>query len=58
MCVIARKAKPDTIVLSAAGWKELQQFLRHPPKPNARLKKAFAEHARVVVPERRDDPPS
>jgi uncharacterized protein (DUF1778 family) len=40
----------DTILLSADGWKEFQELLRDPPKLNARLKKAFAESARILVP--------
>jgi uncharacterized protein (DUF1778 family) len=38
----------EVIALSPAGWEEFQRMLLHPPKPNRRLKKAFAEHARIV----------
>ncbi len=38
----------EVIALSPAGWAEFQRMLLHPPKPNRRLKKAFAEHARIV----------
>lgn len=38
----------EVITLSPAGWEEFQRMVLHPPKPNKRLKKAFAEHARIV----------
>ena len=38
----------EVITLSPAGWEEFQRMLLDPPKPNKRLKKAFAEHARIV----------
>lgn len=38
----------EVIALSPAGWEEFQNLLLHPPKPNKRLKKAFAERARIV----------
>ncbi|HEV8014250.1 MAG TPA: DUF1778 domain-containing protein [Stellaceae bacterium] len=38
----------EVITLSPAGWEEFQRMLLHPPEPNKRLQKAFAERARVV----------
>lgn len=38
----------EVITLTPAGWEEFQRMLLHPPKPNKRLQKAFAEYARIV----------
>lgn len=38
----------EVITLSPAGWEEFQRMLLHPPKPNKRLQRAFAERARIV----------
>jgi antitoxin component of MazEF toxin-antitoxin module len=39
----------SSIVLTADEWRQLHQLLLNPPKPNRRLRKAFAEHARGVL---------
>jgi uncharacterized protein (DUF1778 family) len=38
----------EVITLTRAEWERFQEMLLAPPEPNKRLKKAFAEHARVV----------
>jgi len=38
----------EVITLTRAEWERFQEMLLDPPEPNKRLKKAFAEHARVV----------
>jgi uncharacterized protein (DUF1778 family) len=38
----------EVIALTAPEWQRLQKHLLHPPVPNKRLKRAFAEHKRVV----------
>ena len=38
----------EVIALAALEWEAFQQLLLHPPKPNKRLQKALAEHARIV----------
>jgi uncharacterized protein (DUF1778 family) len=38
----------EVITLTRAEWDRFQEQLLNPPEPNKRLKKAFAEHARVV----------
>jgi uncharacterized protein (DUF1778 family) len=38
----------EVITLTRAEWERFQAMLLEPPEPNKRLKKAFAEHARVV----------
>jgi uncharacterized protein (DUF1778 family) len=43
-----RLRKPDLIVLTAKEWERFRALLLDPPEPNDRLKRAFAEHARVV----------
>jgi uncharacterized protein (DUF1778 family) len=40
--------KNEVITLTRAEWDRFQDLLLNPPAPNKRLKKAFAEHARVV----------
>jgi uncharacterized protein (DUF1778 family) len=40
--------KQEVITLTPAEWGRFQAMLLDPPEPNARLKRAFAEHARVV----------
>lgn len=40
--------KNDVITLTPAEWERFQDVLLNPPEPNKRLKKALAEHARVV----------
>jgi len=40
--------KNEVITLTQAEWERFQDMLLNPPEPNKRLKKAFAEHARVV----------
>jgi uncharacterized protein (DUF1778 family) len=38
----------EVITLTRAEWDRFQQMLLDPPEPNKRLKRAFAEHMRVV----------
>jgi uncharacterized protein (DUF1778 family) len=38
----------EAITLTHAEWARFQDLLLNPPEPNKRLKKALAEHARVV----------
>lgn len=38
----------EVITLTHAEWARFQDLLLNPPEPNKRLKKALAEHARVV----------
>ncbi|MBI4967386.1 MAG: DUF1778 domain-containing protein [Rhodospirillales bacterium] len=38
----------EVIELSGPEWRRFQALLLNPPKPAARLKKALAQHARVV----------
>jgi uncharacterized protein (DUF1778 family) len=38
----------EVITLTRAEWDRFQDMLLNPPEPNKRLKKALAEHARVV----------
>jgi uncharacterized protein (DUF1778 family) len=38
----------EVITLTRAEWERFQEILLDPPEPNKRLKKALAEHARVV----------
>jgi uncharacterized protein (DUF1778 family) len=38
----------EIITLTPEAWEEFQRMLLDPPEPNERLKKALAEHARVV----------
>jgi uncharacterized protein (DUF1778 family) len=38
----------EVITLTRAEWHRFQEMLLDPPEPNKRLRKAFAEHARVV----------
>jgi uncharacterized protein (DUF1778 family) len=40
--------KNEVITLTRTEWDRFQDLLLNPPEPNKRLKKAFAEHARVV----------
>ncbi len=38
----------EVIALTAEEWGRFQKILLNPPQPNKRLKKAFAEHARII----------
>ena len=38
----------EVITLTRAEWERFQEMLLDPPQPSKRLKKAFAEHTRVV----------
>jgi uncharacterized protein (DUF1778 family) len=38
----------EVMTLTPAEWERFQEMLLNPPGPNKRLKKALAEHARVV----------
>ena len=38
----------EIVTLTPAEWERFQTMLFNPPAPNKRLKRAFAEHARVV----------
>jgi uncharacterized protein (DUF1778 family) len=38
----------EVITLTAAEWERFQAMLLNPPEANKRLKKALAEHTRVV----------
>jgi uncharacterized protein (DUF1778 family) len=38
----------EVITLTPAEWERFQALLVDPPEPNRRLRRAFAEHARVV----------
>jgi uncharacterized protein (DUF1778 family) len=38
----------EVVTLTQAEWERFQEMLLDPPEPNKRLKKALAEHARVV----------
>jgi uncharacterized protein (DUF1778 family) len=38
----------EVITLTKAEWERFQDILLDPPEPNRRLKKALAEHVRVV----------
>lgn len=38
----------EVIALTAEEWRRFQELLLNPPKPNERLRKAFAAHARIV----------
>jgi uncharacterized protein (DUF1778 family) len=40
--------KNEVITLTPAEWERFQAMLLDPPVPNRRLRRAFAEHARVV----------
>jgi uncharacterized protein (DUF1778 family) len=40
--------KHEVITLTPSEWERFQELLLNPPPPNKRLKKALAEHARVV----------
>ena len=40
--------KNEVITLTPAEWERFQDLLFNPPAPNKRLRRAFAEHARVV----------
>ena len=40
----------ETIALTAPEWHRFRKLLLNPPKPNKRLRKAFAEHAKTVRP--------
>jgi uncharacterized protein (DUF1778 family) len=40
--------RQEVITLTPAEWQRFQAMLLDPPPPNRRLKRAFAEHARVV----------
>jgi uncharacterized protein (DUF1778 family) len=40
--------KNEAITLTADEWERFQSLLLNPPSPNRRLRRAFAEHARVV----------
>jgi uncharacterized protein (DUF1778 family) len=40
--------KKEVITLTADEWERFQTLLLNPPPPNKRLRRAFAEHARVV----------
>ena len=40
--------KNEVVTLTRAEWDRFQELLLNPPEPNSRLKKALAEHARVV----------
>lgn len=39
----------EVIWLSPEGWQEFQELLSNPPPLNERLKRAFAESARILV---------
>jgi uncharacterized protein (DUF1778 family) len=38
----------ETVVLDESDWSVFLDALDHPPKPNAKLRKAFAEHKKRV----------
>ena len=38
----------ETLTLNQADWEVFLDALENPPKPNAKLKKAFAEHKKRV----------
>ena len=38
----------ETLMLNEADWEIFLDALENPPKPNAKLKKAFAEHKKHV----------
>jgi uncharacterized protein (DUF1778 family) len=40
--------KHEVITLTPAEWDRFQDLLFNPPEPNKRLRRAFAEHMRVV----------
>jgi len=40
--------KHEVITLTASEWDRFSALLLNPPKPNKRLKRALAEHGRVV----------
>jgi uncharacterized protein (DUF1778 family) len=40
--------KNEVITLTPAEWERFQAMLLDPPEPNRRLRRAFAEHARIV----------
>ena len=40
--------KHEVITLTTDEWERFRKLLLDPPEPNKRLKRAFAEHARVV----------
>jgi uncharacterized protein (DUF1778 family) len=40
--------KHEVITLTPDEWERFSTLLLNPPAPNRRLKRAFAEHARVV----------
>ena len=40
--------KNEVVTLTADEWERFQALLLKPPLPNKRLRRAFAEHARVV----------
>lgn len=41
----------ETLTLSQADWEVFLDALEHPPKPNAKLIQAFAEHRQRVLAE-------
>jgi len=45
---LRRDTKRCIITLTPAEWERFQDMLIDPPEPNRCLRKAFAEHARVV----------
>jgi uncharacterized protein (DUF1778 family) len=38
----------EVITLTADEWERFQDLVLNPPPPNRRLKRAFADHARIV----------
>lgn len=38
----------ETLILHEADWEVFLDALEHPPKPNAKLRRAFAEHEKRV----------
>jgi len=40
--------KNEVITLTPDEWERFQSMLLNPPQPNRRMRRAFAEHARVV----------
>ena len=40
----------ETIALTALEWKRFRKLLLNPPRPNKRLRKAFADRAKTVRP--------
>lgn len=39
----------DIITLTGEEWERFHELLLHPPEPNARFRRAVAEHKRIVA---------